>query len=185
MSRRRILCTFAGIVVAVSAIAAQRPAQLLPIDEAARHPDFFSFRAQLQAAVARHDVDAVVASISKDIKNSFGGDDGIDGFRRMWKPTDADSTLWAELGAVLALGGTFSGESAFTAPYTFSRWPDRFDSFDHVALIASDVRIREAPHADAAPITSLSFAIVRWRIRTVVPRRRAGPRCNWTARPAT
>lgn len=149
------------VLVAVSVlVAGAAPQQLLPVDEAPRQPDFFSFRAQLQTAVSRHDVEAVVGFVNKDIKNSFGGDDGIDGFRRIWKPNDADSTLWAELGAVLALGGTFSGDHAFTAPYVFSRWPDQFDGFEHVALVASDVRIREAPRADAAALTTLSFAIL-------------------------
>jgi hypothetical protein len=152
----------AGVVLFAVAglVAGAAPQQLLPIDEAPRHHDFFSFRAQLQAAIARHDVEAVVGVVNKDIRNSFGGDDGIDGFRRIWKPNEADSTLWAELGAILALGGTFSGDQSFTAPYVFSRWPDRFDGFEHVALVASDVRVREAPRSDAATLTSLSFAIL-------------------------
>jgi hypothetical protein len=152
----------AGVVLFAVAglVAGAAPQLLLPIDEAPRHPDFFSFRAQLQAAIARHNVEAVVGVVNKDIRNSFGGDDGIDGFRRIWKPNEADSTLWAELGAILALGGTFSGDQSFTAPYVFSRWPDRFDGFEHVALVASDVRVREAPRPDAVTLTSLSFAIL-------------------------
>lgn len=134
--------------------------QLLPIDEAPEQADFFSFRAHLQAAIARHDVEAVLAVVHPTIKNSFGGDDGLDGFRRLWRPFEADSTLWAELGLVLALGGTFDAEDSFTAPYVFSRWPNQIDSFEHVVLVASDVRIREAPRADAATLTTLSFAIL-------------------------
>jgi len=130
------------------------------VDEASRQPDFFSFRAQLQTSLARHNADAVIAILDPNIKLSFGGDDGIENFRRMWRPTEADSELWAELGAVLALGGTFSSESSFTAPYVFSKWPDRFDGFEHVALIAANVRIRSAPQADASTVASLSFAIL-------------------------
>ena len=141
-------------------LASAPPLQLLPIDEASQRPDFFSFRAHLQAAVARHDVDAVLAIVHPTIKNSFGGDDGLEGFRRLWRPAESDSTLWTELGMVLALGGTFDAEDSFTAPYVFSKWPNQIDSFEHVVLIASDVRIREAPRADAATLTSLSFAIL-------------------------
>jgi hypothetical protein len=139
---------------------AQPVARLLPVDEAATRPDFFSFRAQLQEAVARHDVDAVMAVVHPDIKASFGGDEGIDAFRRLWRPDEPDSKLWGTMGAVLALGGTFQGEQTFVAPYTFSRWPDRFDAFEHVVLTAADVRIREAPRADAAVVTTMSFAIL-------------------------
>ena len=133
MTRSLLLTLTMAFVVASAAVTARAPATLLPIDEAARQPDFFSFRAQLQAAVARHDADAVIAALDPNIKLSFGGDDGIEGFRRLWRPSDADTELWAELGAVLALGGTFSSESSFTAPYVFSRWPDGVDGFEHVA----------------------------------------------------
>jgi hypothetical protein len=55
--------TWAAAASAVCATVTVAPAQsstarLLPVDEAATRPDFFSFRAQLQEAVARHDVDA-------------------------------------------------------------------------------------------------------------------------------
>jgi hypothetical protein len=64
---------------------AQRP--LLPVDQAAAQPDFFSFRAQLQAALARRDVDAVLAVVHPEIKNSFGGNDGIAEFRTTVAPS--------------------------------------------------------------------------------------------------
>ena len=160
MSLRQTLVAI-GVLFAVSVlIASAAPPQLLPVDEAARQPDFFSFRAQLQTAVARHDIEAVIAVVHKGIKNSFGGDEGVDGFRRIWNPNAADSTLWAELGAVLALGGTFDADDSFTAPYVFSRWPNQYDGFEHVALIASDVRVREAPRSDAPALMPLSFAIL-------------------------
>ena len=59
--------------------------RLVPVDQAASVPDFFSFRARLQGAVARHDMDAVVSVLSADIALSFGGDAGHDAFIRMWK----------------------------------------------------------------------------------------------------
>ena len=150
-------CALACLLLVTSVQTIAPPVQLLPVDEASRQPDFFSFRAQLQTSLARHDADAVMAVLDPNIKLSFGGDDGIENFRRMWRPTEADSELWAELGAVLALGGTFSSESSFTAPYVFSKWPDRFDGFEHVALIASNVRIRSAPQADASTVATLEL----------------------------
>ena len=144
-----------------SETARHNPAQLLPIDQAVQRPDFFSFRARLQTAIARRDHEALLAIVDPVIKNSFGGDDGIDEFRNGWRPEAADSTLWSELGEVLALGGTFDLQrTRFTAPYVFSRWPGDYDAFEHVAVISAEVRVRSAPRADAPPITALSFAIV-------------------------
>jgi hypothetical protein len=162
----------ATIAIAVSAAAPVAPVvrqrQLLPTDEAVRHPDFFSFRAGLQAAVARRDLEALLAVVHPAIKNSFGGDDGVEAFRRMWKLDDTaaaaagpDGTegIWAELGTVLALGGSFAGDGTFVAPYTFSRWPAEVDAFEHIVLLAANVRVRAAPGLDAPVIRSASFEI--------------------------
>jgi hypothetical protein len=144
-----------------AAAGAERNSQLLPIDQATLRPDFFSFRARLQTAIARRDHDALLAIVDPMIKNSFGGDDGIEEFRKGWRPEAADSTLWSELGEVLALGGTFDQpRTTFTAPYVFSRWPGDYDAFEHVAIISADVRVRAAPRIDAPPLTALSFTIV-------------------------
>jgi hypothetical protein len=155
---RTYLRAVAVLLAAGSLVAADT--QFLPVDEATRRPDFFSFRAALQRAIAQHDSAAVLAIVHPDIKNSFGGNDGIDEFRRMWRIEAPDSDIWATLGTVLALGGSFSGTDTFVAPYVFSRWPDRFEAFEHVAVIGSDVRVRSKPSVDAAVVSTVSFAIL-------------------------
>lgn len=159
-SRAAVLALASALCLLSLSGSAQSRTQLLPVDEAATRPEFFSFRAQLQEAVARHDVDAVMAVVHPNVKASFGGDDGIDAFRQMWRPTEPDTKLWGTLAAVLALGGSFEDPKRFIAPYTFSRWPGRFDAFEHVALVAADVRVREAPRPDAAVMATSSFAIL-------------------------
>jgi hypothetical protein len=133
---------------------------LLPVDEAATRPDFFSFRAGLIRTIARHDTTGLLAAVHPNVKNSFGGNDGISEFRSMWKLDSADSEIWDELGTVLALGGAFSDPETFTAPYTFARFPQDLDAFDHVVVTGADVRVRSAPRADATPVASVSFAIL-------------------------
>ena len=46
-------------------------------------------------------------------------------------------------------------------PPMFSRWPDSFDAFDHVAVIGPNVRVRSAPAPQASVLTALSFAVLR------------------------
>jgi hypothetical protein len=134
--------------------------ELKPVDEAAQQPDFFTFRAQLQAAIARHDTAAVLATVNPGIRTSFGDDGGLAGFRKQWRPESADSKLWETLGRVLALGGSFQPDGTFAAPYTFSRWPESLDSFEHVAIVGDRVSVREAARADAPALTSVSFAVL-------------------------
>lgn len=134
--------------------------RLLPVDQAASVPDFFSFRARLQLAVARRDANAVLAVLARDVKLSFGGDAGVDSFKAMWKPTAPDSTLWETLAAVLSLGGTFASDGSFTAPYVFTQWPQGKDAFEHMAAIGSGVRVRSAASADAPVVGALDFSVV-------------------------
>lgn len=134
--------------------------KLLPVDEGASHPDFFTFRAHLQAALARHDAEAVLAAINPDIRNSFGGEGGIEEFRQSWELDKPTSRLWETLATVLALGGTFEGEDSFTAPYVFSSWPEEMDSFSYLAILGKGVRVHAEPGSGSATITRLSYDIV-------------------------
>jgi hypothetical protein len=150
----------AALLFLHAALAAAQVGKLLPVDEAARDPEFFAFRAQLQAAVARHDTEAVLAAVHPNIKNTFGGDDGIEAFRRIWKLPAADSRLWDELGTVLAFGGAFQEGGHFAAPYVFGRWPGQFDSFEHVAVVGTNVRVRAEPSLNGRILTALTFDVV-------------------------
>jgi hypothetical protein len=160
--------TLAAVAIALSALAASAPGQagpaprrLLPVDQAASRPDFFTFRAQLLTALARHDVAALLSVVHPNIKNGFGGDDGKANFEAKWRPAAADSEVWATLAEVLALGGTFESPATFVAPYVSSRWPESVDAFDHVAVVGDRVRIRHRPSQDAADAGSSSFEILR------------------------
>ena len=155
---RPVWTILAILALLAAAPLAQQP--FLPVDEAGSRPDFFSFRAQLQRAIARHDTAALLAIVHPQIKNSFGDNDGIDEFRTMWNIGAADSEIWGLLGTVLELGGSFHEDNTFVAPYVFSRWPGQIDPFDHVAVIGSDVRVRSQPNADAPVIAAMSFTIL-------------------------
>lgn len=149
----------AAFLFLYATLAAAQVGKLLPVDEAARDSEFFAFRAQLQAAVARHDAEAVLAAVDPHIRNTFGDDNGIEAFRRIWK-LPAGERLWDELGTVLAFGGGFQGGGSFSAPYVFARWPETFDSFGHVAVLGRGVRVRAEPNLTSRVLTALSFDIV-------------------------
>lgn len=134
---------------------------LLPVDDAAKDPAFFVFRARLQRALTEHDAGHVISILSPKVLNSFGGDGGIEEFKEMWKIGEPESELWATLGQILALGGKFNADGSFEAPYVSAAWPDDLDGFEYGAIIGDNVRVREKPDRDAAVIGRLSFEIVR------------------------
>lgn len=168
-ARRLLRAALAASLISLTAIP-QVHAQttLKPVDQAVSRSDFYSFRAQLQSAIARRDVAALLASVDPDIRNSFGDNKGLEAFRQIWEPEDRKSRLWEALGEVLALGGSFGRDGSFVAPYVFSRWPESVDAFTHAAVVGTTVTVRAAPSASAAAVTSLSFAIVE-QLDTVGP----------------
>jgi hypothetical protein len=131
----------------------------MPVDDAVSRPDFFSFRAQLSAAVARRDEAALLAAVDPGVRTSFGDDTGIEAFARQLR--EPDSTLWGELGAVLALGGAFRSATSFEAPYVFATWPERLDSFECAAVTGTRVRVRATPDPASAVVGTASYDIVR------------------------
>jgi len=158
--RFRVLPGIILILATLTVASAQSVRLLRPVDEAAQNPDFLAFRTRLKAIVAKHDSKALLEILHPDIRASFGSDHGISAFVEMWTLNEPDSKLWKELATALDLGGTFDGPSTFTAPYTFSRWPNDVDSFEFVAVTGANVRIRTQPQADAPVLTTVSYAIL-------------------------
>ena len=142
-----------------SPCGAPRRVRLLPVDQAASQPGFFAFRARLQTAIARRDEAALLAAVDPGIRLSFGVDNGIDELRRLLR--DPQGTLWADLAATLALGGTFQSPTTFVAPYVFSTWPSGADSFECAAILGERVRVRRTETADSPVVASVSFEVVQ------------------------
>jgi hypothetical protein len=154
-----------------------KEAKLNPYDDAARDPSFFIFRARLLEAIQQRDAQFVVSILSPNIKNSFGGNDGISEFRQYWKLERPDSKFWKTMIRVLALGGSFNEETTFMAPYTYSKFPDEFDAFEHGVVIGENVKVRKEPKLDGQIIGTLSYDIVKvteWK-----PINEAGKKQAW------
>ena len=132
----------------------------MPVDEAIRRPDFFTYRARLQMSVAAHDTEAVLSMADPNIKLGFGGDDGLRRLREKLTGADAPE-YWRSLGRILALGGALRNSSTFEAPYLFSNWPKGTDAFECLAVTGSNVAVRKEGHPDAVLVTRTSYAIVR------------------------
>ena len=133
---------------------------LRPVDEAARRADFVEFRRRLQDAVARKDEAAVLAAVDPGVRVSFGDGGGVQAFKTE-VVGNRNEDFWGEFGAILRLGGRLRTNDAFDAPYTFSAWPENFDSFECLAITGRRVRVRATPGADGRIVAQLDYAIVR------------------------
>ena len=99
---------------------------------------------------------------SPDIRYSFGDlEEGPAAFRASSHLDDPHSNFWRDFEQVLTLGGRFDEAGTFTAPYVFTDWPDTVPVFDHMAVVGNNVRVRMAPNAKAAIVTTLSHCLVQ------------------------
>jgi hypothetical protein len=139
--------------------------KLLPVDQGKENPDFLRFREELQSAVERKDLEYLKRHLSDKIRYTFGENHSTRGFLRAWKLDEdpSSSEFWAELDAVLSLGGTFNNEekTIFTAPYVYTRFPEKFDPFQHQAVIAKGVKVYEKPDREAKVLGKLDYSIVK------------------------
>lgn len=163
----------AGIVlVSLVGLAstAQAPRVLQPVDEAAKVPSFLAFRNSLIAIVKARDAKKLEAVIAPNIKLSFGGDEGLNDFRKMWQPVRPDSKLWPELATILRLGGSFKGLDHFYAPYVYSNFPNDLDAFETGVIIDRNVPLRSKPTLGAPVIARLTYEIVEAETGTAATR---------------
>ena len=135
--------------------------KLLPRDEA--NESFRQFRTQLLDALSRKDTAFLYGILDPVVKNSFGGDEGIDGFKRLWEMDSATTPVWTALTRVLSMGGQQADDTIFVAPYVFAFWPDSLDSFEHVAVTGSTVKVYESPLMDARALGTADHSILRVR----------------------
>ncbi len=137
-----------------------------PVDEAAKDKSFLAFRTRLIAAVERRDANYIHSILDPNIKLSFGGEEGIADFKRTWKITRRDADFWTVFSRIIKNGGAFFGEGRdrlnyFSAPYTYSSWPDDIDGFEYHAIFGSNVNLREGPSMDAKVLDKLSYNVVK------------------------
>ena len=135
--------------------------KLLPRDEA--NESFRQFRSGALRALASGDTTFLYGMLAPEIKSSFGGDDSIAGFRRLWKTDEPNSDVFTALIRVLMMGGQQSSDSQFTAPYVYAFWPDSMDAFEHVAVIGDSVRVHEAPIAGSRVLGRALHSILKFR----------------------
>lgn len=137
---------------------------LRPVDEAKQDASFDTFRTDLINAVEKKDKKYLIGVLASDIKVSFGDDNGINSFKKFWKIDKSDSKLWDELSKVLKNGGSFTDEGGtklFSAPFTYSDFPDDLDWFEYQVIFGENVNLRDRPGTQSKIITTLSYNIVK------------------------
>src|SRR5690348_11370648 len=88
----------AGAMIAGSAAAEK----LYPVDEGPRDPSFLAFRNRLIAAVKRHDLRFINSILDPHVTSSFGDEETVAAFRRMFEGKHPEADLWKDLLIVIS-----------------------------------------------------------------------------------
>jgi hypothetical protein len=148
--------------LACTLLAAQT--KLLPVDESSADPQFSKFYESFRDAVYQKDTKFLMSILDPEVQTEIDGEPGAKAFEKHWQPADPASKLWTELAEVVSLGGSFTteqGTKAFCAPYTYSKFPDAIDSFNHGVILRANVELRSKPSVHAPVMTRLSHDIVK------------------------
>jgi hypothetical protein len=145
---------------------------LRPIDEAGLDPSFLAFRNKLIAAVERRDARYLVSILDPKVKMSFGEEEGVGDFKRVFSINNRNAQFWGDFLAALKLGGSFLREGdkrtgLFYSPYTYSTFPEDLDSYDESVIIGKNVPLRRDPRPNAPVVATLSYNIVRVQHETL------------------
>lgn len=169
------------ISIFCSQISAQER-QVFPVDEGKTDASFNIFRENLIKAVKNRDKKFLLSSLDTNIKASFGGDDGIADFKKLWKIDNSNSKLWDELLIVLSGGGKFIREgknNLFCAPYSFTNFPEDLDAFEYQIIFGENVKLRARPDSAAEVTAQLSYNVVKVDYENSVGDRREQPTYSW------
>jgi hypothetical protein len=152
------------VIFSFFSVSAQKERYVRPVDDAKKDASFLAFRTKLITAAKRRDAKYILSIVDKDIKNSFGGNDGIAEFKKSWKIENPNSKFWQEFLPVITNGGTFSKEDGgkiFSAPYTFNGFPEDLDAFEHSAIFGNNVNLRAKPDLNSKSNGLLSYNVVK------------------------
>lgn len=134
------------------------------VDEAGKDKSFTIFRQKLLDAVKKRDAKFVLSILDPEIKNSFGGNNGIAEFKEKWKISKRNSPFWDEMNIVLTNGGSFMDENRemFGAPYLFTQeLPKNVDAFEHAAIFGKNVKLYKQPKSNSTVVATLSYNVVK------------------------
>jgi hypothetical protein len=93
------------VFIAALFFAVASPVRLPPVEQCNGDPEFVRVRQELEETVRSRDLEGLLSLTSTDVRVSFGGRFGHDGFRQHWASTPEDrALLWKELGRALRLG---------------------------------------------------------------------------------
>ena len=154
-------------LLATSSWLCAQPAKFPPPNDLAKDKSLVTFVNQLKTAVQKKDKAFILSILDKNIRNGFGGNDGIEEFKKQWNWSKDTLTVWHRLQQVLNIGGGFmegdpGGSRMYAFPYVFNLDPGDADIFSVGVITGKNVNFRDKPNLAGKVITQLTYDVVEF-----------------------
>jgi hypothetical protein len=149
--KKHIMKSLFTVLTLLLTFSAHSQTKFPPIDDSSKDEKLKTFVATLKATIKERDGNRLISMIHPDMKITFDGENGIDAFRKEWKPEDKESDLWILLNKLVGLGGVFLTDPqdqfySFVFPYVNKVGPVNADDYFNILVVtATDVNVREKP----------------------------------------
>lgn len=156
----RISLAAAALALGLAASAAAAPLVIKPTDAAKDDPELAGLLDTLVKAAEARDFAPFEAAMSPDVVASFGGDEGVAGFRAAYDIASPDSIFWAEFMEAAALGGVMLQPDLFYAPYLAGALPEEADPYLSVVAIGEKTSLYKEPSDDADIVADVTHQVL-------------------------
>lgn len=142
--------------------------QFFPSNETIKDESLSVFIKKLKTAVQKKDTTFIYASLSPNIRNTFGGDENgsIKEFKDFWKLEKSNTEFWYKIDRVLSMPGCYTSsfsndKSDYSFPYVFCFQPKgNEDVFEMALITGKDVALRQNPSFNSKTLLNLEYNVV-------------------------
>lgn len=132
-----------------------------PVNEAGKDPELAALIATLVKACDEKDFKPFEAAMSPNAIASFGGDEGVEGFKREHDIDNPDTPFWAEFKTALLLGGAFMEDGLYGAPYVYANWPEDLDGYEYIVAVGDSTKLFSKPGADGVVVADVTHQFLQ------------------------
>lgn len=151
MIRNALAALALSLALAAPAVAA--PVIIAPVDASRNDPQLAGMLRVLVAAAEARDFSPFEKVLSPQAVANYGGDEGVDGFKRGYHIEDPNSPFWDAFAEAVKLGGVFLQDDLYTTPYTSGDLPESADPYLTLVAIGPKTLLYGAP-SDSAPVVA-------------------------------
>ncbi len=156
----RTVLAAAALALCLAASASAAPMIVAPPESGPADASLGALLDTLIKAAEAKDFAPFEAALTPTATASFGGDEGPEGFKRVYGVDRPDSPFWPEFIEAAKLGGAFLQDDLFIVPYIAARIPEEADPYLSVIAIGEKTLLYAEPKEGAATLADVTHQVL-------------------------